>query len=185
VTTPSDPNQPDYQSGLPNYPSAPSSGDMGYQQQQQPTYAPPREVTISFWCYVGAAAIVLIGGLFALGLKQSILDSLRNNNTTGLTESQLQAAANLGVGVALVISVIIAGLYLLFAFKLKAGRNWARIVLTVIAAIDLLSLVSIARQGGSPVSYIGALAAVVGCVLSYLPNSSAYFTAVKASRQLR
>jgi uncharacterized protein (DUF983 family) len=183
VTIPSDPNQPESTSGLPNYPSAPAANEYG--QTQQPAYAPPREIMISFWCYVGAAAIVLIGGLFAITLKQSVLDTLRNNNTTGLTASQLETAANAAVVVAVVISVIIAGLYLLFAFKLRAGRNWARIVLTVIAAIDLLSLISITRQGGSPISYIGALAAIAGCVLSYLPNASAYFTAVKASRQLR
>jgi hypothetical protein len=180
VTTPSDPNQPEYGSGLPNYPSAPSANEMGYgQTPQQPASAPPREVTISFWCYVVAAAIVLIGGLFTIGLRQSALDTLRANNTAHLTESQLQATATVGIAIA----VVIAGLYLLFAFKLKSGRNWARIVLTVVAAINLLSLVSVARQGGSPISYIGALAAIAGCVLSYLPNSMAYFAAVKASRQ--
>jgi hypothetical protein len=181
VTTPSDPNQPDYQSGLPNYPSAPPSGDMGYaqNQQQQPAFAPPREVTVSFWCYIAGAVIVLIGGLFYLGSKQTVLDTLRNNNTSTLTDTQLQAAANLAVGLVVVFAIIIAGLYVLFAFKLKAGRNWARIVLTIIAALNLLSLLS----GGTALSYIGTLAAVVGCVLSYLPNSSAYFAAVKRSRQ--
>jgi hypothetical protein len=166
---------------LPNYPAAPPPGDYGAGQQQQPAYAPPREVTASFWLYVAGAAIVLIGGLFSLGSKQAVLDSLRNNNTTGLTDSQLQSAASLLIGVAVVIAIIIAGLYVLFAFKLKAGRNWARIVLTIIAALNLLSLVT--NRGGTAVSVIGALAAVVACVLSYLPNASAYFKAVKASRQ--
>ena len=182
MTTPSDPNQPDYSSGLPNYPSAPPPGDYGSgQQQQQPAFAPPREVTTSFWLYVAGAVIVLIGGLFSLGSKQAVLDSLRNANTTGLTDSQLQSAASLAIGVVVVLAIIIAGLYVLFAFKLKAGRNWARIVLTIIAALNLLSLVT--NRGGTAVSVIGALAAVVGCVLSYLPNASAYFAAVKASRQ--
>ena len=78
-----------------------------------------------------------------------------------------------------VVFTIIAALYALFAFKLRAGRNWARIVLTIIAVLDLLGLIS---RNGNPIGYVGALAAIVGCVLSYLPNSGAYFAAVKASR---
>jgi hypothetical protein len=155
---------------------------MGYAQNpQQQSYAPPREVTISFWCYVAGAVIVLLSAVLSLGSKQTILDSLRSANTNGLTDSQLQSAANVAIGFIVVIAIIIAGLYVLFAFKLKAGRNWARIVLTIIAALNLLSLVT--NRGGSAVGIIGALAAVAGCVLSYLPNASAYFAAVKASRQ--
>ena len=177
MTTPSDPDQPEYQSGLPSYPSAPQSGDYGdpQQQQQQPASAPPREIVISFWCYVAAAVIVLIGGLLYLGAKQALLDTLRSNNTGGLTESQLQTAANLAIGFFVVSAVIIAGLYLLFAYKLRAGRSWARIVLTIIVALHLLILIFI--LGGTLVSYIGALAAIAGCGLSYLSNSRAYLTA--------
>jgi len=79
-----------------------------------------------------------------------------------------------------VLAVIFAGLYVLFAFKLRAGRNWARIVLTVIAALDLLTLVS--GSAGTVVGYIGALAAVIGCVMSYMANSNGYIRAVKAAR---
>jgi len=60
-----------------------------------------------------------------------------------------------------VSAVIIAGLYLLFAYKLRAGRSWARIVLTIIVALHLLILIFI--LGGTLVSYIGALAAIAGC----------------------
>ncbi len=41
---------------------------------------------------------------------------------------------------AIVLSLMFAGLYVLFAFKLRVGRNWARIVLTIVAALALLSL---------------------------------------------
>lgn len=182
MTTPSDPDQPDqgYQSGLPSFPSAPPpSDDYGTQRPAQ-SFEAPREIMASFWCFVGAAVIVLIGGLLTTGNKQAILDKLRTTNTTNLTESQLESVASTAVVIAVVVTVIIAGLYVLFAFKLRAGRNWARIVLTIVAVIDLLGLVT--GQGGVAVGYIGALAAIVGCVLSYLPNSGAYINAVKASR---
>lgn len=182
MTTPSDPQDPNQgyqsgQSGLPQFPAAPPPSEFGQQLQ---TYEPPKEVVASFWCYIGGAVVVLLGGLLAIGQKQAILDTLRSTNTTGATESQLEAAANLVVIVAIVISVILTGLYVLFAYKLKAGRNWARIVLTVLAALTLLNLVT--TRGGSAVGYIGELAVIVGCVLSYLPNASGYFAATKAAR---
>jgi hypothetical protein len=181
VTTPSDPNDPNrgYQSGLPNFPSAPPPSDYGNQQPAQ-AFQPPQAIMVSFWCFVGAAAIALLGGLLATGDKQAVLDQLRTTNPNHLTESQLQSVASTAIVIAVVATVIIAGLYVLFAFKLRAGRNWARIVLTIVAVLDLLALVS--GQGGAAIGYIGALAAIVGCVLSYLPNSSAYFAAVKAAQ---
>ena len=38
-----------------------------------------------------------------------------------------------------IIALIFIAVYLLFAFKMYAGRNWARIVLTVFGALTLLS----------------------------------------------
>ena len=181
MTTPSDPNDPNrgYQSGLPNFPSAPPPSDYGNQQQAQ-SFQPPQTIMASFWCFVGAAVIVLLGGILTTGDKQAILDKLRTTNTTNLTESQLETVASTAVVIAVVATVIIAGLYVLFAFKLRAGRNWARIVLTIVAVLDLLALLT--GQGGAAVGYIGALAAIIGCVLSYLSSSNAYFAAVKAAR---
>jgi heme/copper-type cytochrome/quinol oxidase subunit 2 len=175
VTTPSDPNQPE---GLPSYPSAPPPGDHGNPQQPQAS-RPPRELVISFWCYLAAAIIALIDGLLYVGAKQAILNTLRAN-TKGLTESQLQNAANTAVVLFVVIPVIVAGLYVLFAYKLRAVRSWARTALTIVVVVHLLIVVFV--LGGTPVSYIGVLAAIVGCVLSYLPNSKAYLV---SQRQLR
>jgi hypothetical protein len=143
---------------------------------------PPREILGAFWGYVIAAVAGLVSGLLILGSKQEIADALRNANTQGtrLTETQIDQAATITMIIALVISVVFALLYLLFAFKLKAGRNWARIVLTIIAVLALISLV--AGSGGTIAGYIGEVAAVVAAVLSYLPNSNAYIAAAKAAR---
>jgi hypothetical protein len=180
VTNPYDPNQQDqgYQSGLPSFPNAPSAN---FEPGQAPVPAPPTEIQASFWCYIGAAVIVLIGGLLYIGAKQTVIDALRNADTSNtFTETQLESLANTTIAIVVVFAAIIAALYALFAFKLRAGRNWARIVLTIIAALDLIGLIS--GRGGAAVGYVGALAAIVGCVLSYLPNASAYFAAVKAAR---
>jgi hypothetical protein len=194
--TTSDPNQPGYgnqpggyggqpganqpggygnPSGLPNFPAAPPSMEA---QSQGPSTPAPGSIVAAFWCYVAAAVISVIGALLLLGQKQAIEDSLRKTNTAGLSESQLQSAASLAVVVSLVITIIIAALFVFFAFKLKAGRNWARIVLTIVAILSLLSLL-IGAGGSSILGIIGDLAAVVGAILSYLPRSNQYIAAVK------
>lgn len=182
MTTPSDPTQPGdgspgyppaYPAGAPGYPTAPPLGEI------PPAPAPPNEIVGAFWAFVLAAVIGIVGGLLVLGTKQTIVDAVRAANTSNLTETQIQAAANIAVITAVVISVIIGALYVLFAFKLKAGRNWARIVLTIVAVLSLISLLA---GGHTLIGYVGVLAAAIGAVLSYLPNSSAYITAVKRSR---
>jgi hypothetical protein len=178
MTTPSDPNDPGYgqQSGLPSFPAAPPPTESAVQ-----TYTPPTEMTAAFWCYVVAAVISLIGGVLAVGQKQAVLDTLKQSKANAdLTPGQLDTLASAAITFAIVVAVVIAGLYLLFAFKLRAGRNWARIVLTVVAALALLSLLF--SSAHTVLSYIGELAAVAGAVLSWMPNSSAYIAAVRASR---
>ena len=163
----------------PNYPNYPESAAAG-----QPTAAPARPSTVeyAFWAFIASTVIGLVGGLLIFGNRDAITDALRNSNTQnggGLTETQIDQAVNIAMITAVVISVIIAALYLLFAFKLRAGRNWARIVLTVLTALSLLSLL----VGQSTiVGYFGVLAAVAGVVLSFMTPSNAYFAAARTIR---
>lgn len=95
--------------------------------------------------------------------------------------------------ITVVIFLVFAALYLFFAFKMNAGRNWARIVLTVVGALAVLSgfsatsTVTVNGQSYSASNqvfgWIGALLAVVAIVLMFLPQSNAFFTASKAHRQ--
>lgn len=180
MSTPSDPNQSGYgeQSGLPNFPAAPPPSEAEF--RGGPAYAVPNQVTGAFWCYIAAAVIIAIGGLLAIGAKQDILNTLRANNTRNLSEAELNTAAGVAVVVAVVVPIIVAALFALFAFKLRAGRNWARIVLAIIAALELINLLR-GAGGTSILGFVAILAAVIGAVLSFMPRSNAYVAAVKAS----
>lgn len=163
----------------PNYPNYPQSAGAG-----QPAAAPARPSTVdgAFWAFIASTVIGLVGGLLIFGNRDAIADVLRQSNRQsggGLTESQIDQATSFAMTTAVVIAVIIAALYLLFAFKLRAGRNWARIVLTVLTALQLLSLL----VGQSTiVAYVGVLAAAVGVALSFMAPSNAFFAAGKTIR---
>ncbi|MEU0797459.1 hypothetical protein ABZ342_45975 [Amycolatopsis sp. NPDC005961] len=163
----------------PNYPNYPESAGAG---QPAAVTARPSTVEGAFWAFIASTVIGLIGGLLIFGNRDAITDALRNSNRQnggGLTETQIDQAVNIAMITAVVIAVVIAALYLLFAFKLRAGRNWARIVLTVLTALQLISLL----VGQSTiVAYFGVLAAAVGVVLSFMAPSNAYFASTKAIR---
>lgn len=97
---------------------------------------------------------------------------------------------------AIVLVVGFVALYVLFAAKMYLGRNWARIVLTVLAALAILTGVtaqaSVTVNGvvyGASTSdslrWVQAGVGVLALILMYLPASGAYFAAVRARRTYR
>lgn len=171
-----------YQEPLPSHPMTTDAGPSGV------VVRPPGTIVASFWCWLVSALLWVVGGVLILSARQSLVDSLRRSNSNGtvahpLTEAQIQQAANISVTAVIIVAVIIAALYALFAAKLRAGRNWARVVLTIIAVLALIYLVTRGFTSTSLISYVGAILSVVAAVLSYLPASNAYIAAVKHSRR--
>ncbi|MEV6832004.1 hypothetical protein [Amycolatopsis sp. NPDC051102] len=162
----------------PSYPQSSASAPTG----QPAAPARPGTVEAAFWAFLASTVIGLIGGLLIFANRDGIARSLRDANRErngNLTDAQIDQAVNIGMITAVVIAVIIAALYLLFAFKLRAGRNWARIVLTVLTGLQLLSVLI----GQSTIgSFVAVFAAVVGVVLSFTGPSNAYFASLKAPR---
>ena len=147
---------------------------------------PPRTIELAFWGWLVIAAIRLVGAVVAITARQTTLDTLNAANvpsgtqSTPLTPDQIQQAANLIVGTDVAVSVVFAGLFAFFAVKLRAGRNWARILLIFAALVDLLLFV----QSGdfSVLSILAALISVATIVLSYLRPSTDYFATTRAQR---
>ncbi|TNC23575.1 hypothetical protein [Amycolatopsis alkalitolerans] len=142
--------------------------------------AVPSTITTAFYCYLASTVIGIVSGLLVPGNQGEIADALRRANTAHLTESQIQDAARIAVISAVVIALLISLIYLWLAFKLRAGRNWARITLTVLTVLQVILLAS--GRGGSVVGYLALLLAVAGLVFAWLGASSQYIQTVKASR---
>jgi ABC-type multidrug transport system permease subunit len=154
----------------------------GSGDQAPPSKPPvPNTINVAFYCYVVSTVIGIVSALLLLGSKNDIADQLRRSNTAGLTEDQIQSAAQVALIVAVVIALLFALVYLWLAFKLRAGRNWARITLTVLTALQVVSLAT--GQGGrSIIGYLALLLAVVGLVFAFLAPSNQYINSVKQAR---
>lgn len=148
--------------------------------------APPVTLVLAFWGWVLTAAVRLFGAVVAIITRQGVVDALNAANVPTsaqpqpMPEDKIQLAANLIVGANVAVSVVFAGLFVLFAWKLRAGRNWARILLIFAALVDLVLFV----QSGdfSLISVFSAVIAVATIVLSYLPASTQYIADVRAQR---
>lgn len=192
--------QPYPQQGYPqqNYPQ------QNYPQQNYPQqgYAPqgpppatsaPTPVTAAFFVYLATAALSLITIVLTLNSDiwdQAIAEGTRGADTGNIDPQQLVSIAK---GIVIGVGVVFLAVYLLFAFKMRAGRNWARITLTVFSALGLLSTFNatgsvtvnnrtFTSTSSEVTGWIGTLLAIAAIVLMYLPASNAYFRDVKARR---
>jgi hypothetical protein len=85
--------------------------------------------------------------------------------------------------------LVLALLYVLFAVLAFMGRNWARIVLTIMTvlfALPLLAFSAFVGTAGDPVGLVFVLAitaaSVGGTILLFVPAASRYFSRARALR---
>lgn len=122
----------------------------------------------------------VIGALFAFTQRDTLLEEARKRpDAGGLSETELDTVVTIGLIVGVVIAILFAGLYVLFAFKARAGRSWARIVLAVLTALGVLALVI---GGISIAGVLSTVVAMVAVVLLFLPASNQYFAAGQTRR---
>ena len=141
----------------------------------------PAVMILSLALLILAALPWLVGGIAFVVLPinaQAGIDSgtLAGSPLAGYTADQITALVRGGAAVPIVLGVV----YIVLAVLAFLGRNWARIVLTVLTAIFAVVLVLSLVLGilaGSDQLLIVALVAVpvVGVVLMYLRPSSAWF----------
>jgi hypothetical protein len=124
---------------------------------------------------IGAALLALPADNPALQLVTDGVDSFDPNNQ--LPEDQRLLAVRVAGGVFLGL----VGLYLLFAALAFTGRNWARILVTVMTAgftvIWGLNLFAVGTMDAANLALVlGVLAAAIGgTVILYLRGPSKYF----------
>ncbi|MEV0676579.1 hypothetical protein AB0I60_08645 [Actinosynnema sp. NPDC050436] len=175
MTTPQDPDR----GQQPHIPAPPplSESELHGSTSTGPALPVPKEVQVSFWIWIAGAALSAIGGLLAFTQRDAIAELLRGApQTANLPQDEFDALVSANIMITAVVGLVFAGLYVLFAFKARAGRNWARVVLAVLTALGLLSTLLV---GATISGLLTSLISVVAVVLLYLPNSKAYFDSAK------
>jgi hypothetical protein len=146
----------------------------------EPGRLAPKEVQVSFWLWIAGAALSVVGALFGFTQRDALLEEIRKRpDAAQFSETQLDALVTSSLIVGVLIALVLAGLFVLFAFKARAGRNWARIVLAILAVLGVLAL---GLGGVSAAGVLSTVMTVVAAVLLFLPASNRYFAAANPRR---
>jgi hypothetical protein len=136
---------------------------------------PPSTIIAAFFGFLASTVSAIAGGLLILSSRAEIAATLRNANPT-MSPEQVDRATLLAQAIPVAIAAVIALVYLWLSFKLKAGRNWARVILTV---FTLLQAASLLTTQPSWAGYLSCGVAVVATVLSYLPPSNRHIAGAR------
>jgi preprotein translocase subunit SecG len=147
----------------------------------------PKSVDNAFTMWLVIIGLAIIGLIITLTVSgddftKAARDALAGQNKT---ETDIKNYANTLKVFTAIIAIVFIGLYLLFAYKMRAGRNWARITLTVLGALNVVSVLFNFRTGGGVSIVVGLVEAIVILAAIYLmfrPDANQYFAAGKARR---
>lgn len=198
---PQQPGQPDPWPGTPQGPVGPPQypgGDPGRypmppaQQEKRPV---PADVVTAFqlWFVVAALGVVyLAAALFFVHSDRSsfvdqLMDEFAKQNIDPLpTRTEVDQLLTLGlVATGVILTLVLGGLTILFAFKMRKGKNWARMLLTMAGVFTVFSaiptLFGAGAGSGTAALLMGgagilqAVAAIGAIVLMHRKESNAYF----------
>ncbi|MFE2757167.1 hypothetical protein ACFXGA_34745 [Actinosynnema sp. NPDC059335] len=192
MTTPQDPenrpSQPHEQQPYPqqSYPQQPSylpppplseSELAGSGGQGRPAVPEPKEVRLSFFLWLAGALLLVVSSVLVLTQRGTALEEARKaqNQTPGVTVEQLESAVTAVLVFLVIIGVVLAALMAFFAVKARAGRNWARIALTILGVVVFLYHLI----GFSLIGVLIMLVVAAAVVTLYLPASKVYFDSAK------
>ena len=163
------------------YQPYPSAGQAPEPARPEP---PPSVVMAVRLMYAGAvvSAVSLVVGLATVGSLRSALHKAQPT----LTPTQLHDLQTVVVVGSIIIGLISIGLWVWMALMNKAGKNWARIVATVLFGLDtLFLLLGVARAGAAASSLVSVLIWLIGLgaiILLWRRDSTEYITAQSAPR---
>lgn len=129
------------------------------------------------------AAIGLILGAFATldsGLREDIDKALTDSGVTGVSTGAITG----GLFIAGLIIAALAVFRVIVAFSLARGHNWARILISVFAVLNLLAGIGYLFAGQWMNAILAIIIEGITLLLLWNPASSAYIKAKTAERAI-
>ncbi|WP_420369948.1 hypothetical protein [Curtobacterium sp. L1-20] len=121
----------------------------------------PTSVTVSFVIWLVVVLANIIQGIISL--------------VSGGGSSAAQSVGTAPLVGGAIFAFILAIVELIIVFKMRDGRNWARIVLLVLAILQVIGVGVGAASGGNAFGFIGAVAVIVATILMFVGGANGYF----------
>lgn len=184
---------------LPGQPGGPTPVGYGYPVPMPPAQpvravVRPATTTASFWSWITGAllTVLVLPGLFYLRLDLIGADLHADSLTTAdpLTRAEADLGAALTPLMFALAFAVAAVPFVIAAFKVRSGRNWARVLLAVLGgAAIVFGLLMLGLFASGEIPYVHWLVGVgwslaflasvlLGIVAMFLPASNAYVRSV-------
>lgn len=155
----------------------------------------PRFVRYAQWLWIATAVISFVRSLVQVADREKLVSGL-HAQMPQWTQQQVDSAANSTIMSVLVMSGAVVAIYVALSTRLIHGRNWARVVITIVGglrtvstvfvllALGALGMATLTRLSGVPLgpvdiafSLVTAVVDVAAIVLLFLPESQKHFRA--------
>lgn len=150
----------------------------------------PSTIRYAVWGMFAGAALSAIGVVASLFTTDQIRAAAEESMAAqpDVTQGMIDTAVTISLVLAIGVGLIGVALWVWMAFANRAGKSWARIVATVLGALNILSTpFTLSQDSATTLSTtMGLLQLVLGIailVLLWLPASTAYYKA-RSNRSL-
>lgn len=130
--------------------AGPVAGSGGEAELDRPSSPPPEEIRAAWGLWLAAAVFALAGMLLnaatarltdlPVATQGAFRDAVDNAGTTDIS---IDSLFQLALAVGAVFALLAAALTVWLAFRLRAGRGWARTMLNLIAIFLVIDAVSV------------------------------------------
>jgi hypothetical protein len=141
-----------------------------------PTHSRPRLVDAAFWCFIGGAVIMIVGGLLA---ATATFDAARAAIPAEMSDDRVRSYLTVyrltGIG-----AVLAAGALAFLAGRARRGDGRFRFALLgmAFALVAVVLLMAIGVGVAQPLILLGLLPVLVGAALMTRPAARAWFDQV-------
>jgi hypothetical protein len=157
---------------------------------------PPRSVDVARWLWVAGALLSAVRSYLALADRQALRDQVTSLEPA-LSMQQVEAVVNGEVIMGVLFAAVVVALYVVVANKMRAGRPWARVLLSLFGGLFVLlgglglfgvanGLAAATGVSVDPaelvLSAVGLVVDVAALVAMWLPPSNNYFRTAAAAR---
>lgn len=177
--------------GYPTHPGTPPGGGGGHPAGPTPDIPQPSSISTAVKLMWVGAALGLISVIISVASLGSLKDDIRDElvkDDPGVSQSTIDAAYGITIGVAVVFGAIGVLLWAWMAWKNGQGRSWARIVATVLGGLNVVfTLLSFTAANAEPVSMVfSAITLVLAVVILTLlwRKDATEFYAARSRQQL-
>jgi peptidoglycan/LPS O-acetylase OafA/YrhL len=121
----------------------------------------PTSVTVSFVIWLVVVLANIIQGIISL--------------VSGGGSSAAESVGTAPLVGGAIFAFVLAVIELIIVFKMRDGRNWARIVLLILAILQVIGVGVGAASGGNAFGWIGGIAVIVATILMFVGGANGYF----------